>query len=329
MHGFYIHVGLLFEYIKRKSIPVIWTLHDCWPFTGNCAFFEYIGCTKWQTGCFNCPIHAKEYPYAIFRDNSKENYLLKKNAFTGVDNLTIVTPSKWLADIVKRSFLNQYPVVVLPNGIDLDTFSPIEPKDSDYSQKINKLCGNKSIILGVANYWDARKGLDYMLKLSGSYNPDNGYQIVLIGLSKRQCHIVRKRSNNQIITICRTNDQAELAAWYRNASVFVNPTLQDNFPTTNLEALACGTPIITFQTGGSPESLTVNTGIVVPKGDYPALCSAIDCIINSISEGRDQYSVAQCREHAQSYDQNTQFNEYIQMYKRMSQKSVQSINIPD
>ena len=125
IHGFYIQIELLFEYIKKKNIPVIWTLHDCWPITGHCAYFDYVGCNKWKKKCQRCPQHLQSYPYS-FIDNSKKNYEQKKRAFTNVKNLTIVTPSQWLADIVKNSFLREYQVQTIPNGINLGQFRVLE-----------------------------------------------------------------------------------------------------------------------------------------------------------------------------------------------------------
>ena len=128
IHGFYLQIELLFAYLKEHDIPVVWTLHDCWSFTGHCAYFDYIGCEKWKEengGCHNCSIHKSAYPYAIFKDNSKWNYKRKKEVFTGVKNLTIVTPSAWLKGLVEQSFLKEYPVEVIPNGINLDNFIPL------------------------------------------------------------------------------------------------------------------------------------------------------------------------------------------------------------
>lgn len=301
LHGFYIHVGMLFEYIKAHNIPVVWTLHDCWSFTGQCAHFDYANCDKWQAACHRCPIYRSDYPYSLFRDNSRQNYVMKKAAFTGVQNMTIVTPSHWLAELVKKSYLQEYPVKVIPNGINLELFKPASDKPSDSMQKI---------ILGVANVWSKRKGLDFFLKLSEML--DDSYQVVLIGLSKKQQSQIQSKYGNRITAITRTSNQEELALWYQRAYAYVNPTLEDNFPTTNLEALACGTPVITFNTGGSPECVTDKCGIVVEKGNIDKLKEAILSL-----EKKTEITSSLCRAQALTYDKNTRFQEYLRIYKQL------------
>lgn len=299
IHGFYLNIELLFNYIKEKNIPVVWTLHDCWPFTGQCAYFDYANCSKWKTECHDCPIYRTNYPYSLFKDNSKWNYAQKRKIFSGVRNLTIVTPSQWLADIVSQSFLHEYPVKVIPNGIDLEIFRP-------FSQQTNE----KKIILGVANVWTPQKGYNAFLELSTLF--DDCFQIVLIGVNKAQKQEISKMYP-KIKAITRTNNQQELAQWYSQAYVFVNPTLEDNFPTTNLESLACGTPVITYNTGGSPESITHSCGVVVEKGDIGSLYSAI-CNLHL----QPSISSEACRLRAEEYEKNAQFKKYIHLYEQIA-----------
>ena len=301
LHGFYLHVGLLFEYIKTHNLPVIWTLHDCWPFTGQCAYFDYAGCKKWQTECHHCPIYRTDYPYSLFKDNSKQNYIQKKEAFMGVNQMIITTPSHWLASLVQDSYLNQYSVKVIPNGIDLQLFKPISIPFS-----ANKY-PNKKILLGVANVWDKRKGLDYFLDLADML--DDTYHIVLIGVSKKQQNMLQTKYSKKITAITRTTNQQELVHWYNAAYAFVNPTLEDNFPTTNLEALACGTPVITFNTGGSPESINNACGIVVKKGNIEDLKQAILSLDDNTEITREN-----CRKQAERYDKDVLFLEYMKLY---------------
>lgn len=304
IHGFYVHVSMLFEYIRQHNIPVVWTFHDCWPFTGHCAHFDYAQCRRWQSGCHDCSIYRSAYPYSIFRDNSKENYALKKEAFSNVKNLTIVSPSNWLSDMVKSSFLSTYPVKVIPNGINLQTFRPL------YTE--NKTAHAKNI-LGVANVWTERKGLSAFLKLADML--DDTYHITLVGLNRKQQSYISRQYPHKITVIQRTQNLNELVELYNNAFVFVNPTLEDNFPTTNLEALACGTPVITYQTGGSPESLDSSCGIVIEKDDISALCRAI------ISLPESSITRAACRQRALDYDKNKCFMEYISLYHNILSES--------
>ena len=298
IHGFYIHVDMLFEYIKQHHIPVIWTLHDCWPITGQCAFFEYSGCDKWKTQCHHCPVYRGQYPYSLFKDNSRQNYLNKRESFTHVPNMTIVTPSKWLANIVKQSYLREYAVEVIYNGIDVELFRSAIPNSKDA----------RKIILGVANIWEQRKGLEYFLKLADMLD-STVYHIVLIGVNKKQQKFLQKKYGGRITALTRTSTQAELVSWYSSAYAYVNPTLEDNFPTTNLEALACGTPVITFNTGGSPESLTDKCGVTVEKGNIEQLKEAILSL-----EHRTDITSSSCREQALKFNQDINFQEYLNLY---------------
>lgn len=302
IHGYYLNVELLFNYLKEANKPVIWTLHDCWSFTGHCAYFDYVGCDKWQMGCYDCP-QKNSYPSSIVLDNSKNNYIKKKQIFTGIKNMTIVTPSKWLAELVKRSYLQEYQVQVINNGIDLSVFKPTESK----FREVNGI-DDKFMVLGVANVWDERKGLRYFLELSDSLDEDE--VVVLVGLSEKQ----KSQLPPNVVGITRTNNLKELVEIYSTADIFLNPTLEDNFPTTNLEALACGTPIITFDTGGSVESVDEKTGYIVEKGNFEEMKIAIDKIKANKTEMMDRNH---CVERSKSYDKNKKFNEYIQLYSNL------------
>ncbi len=254
IHGYYINYELLFDWIKsRPEMEVRWTLHDCWAFTGHCAYFTIARCEKWKSGCGNCP-QKKEYPASVFLDNSRRNYDRKKKAFTGVNRMTLITPSKWLADLTRESFLKDYPVEVHNNSVDRSIFFH---RESDFRDRFS--LQYYKIVLGVASPWSDRKGLKDFLKLS-EIIPDD-YRIVLVGLNKAQI----KKLPDKVIGITRTNNAIELAEIYSSVDVFVNPTYEDNYPTTNLEARACGIPVITYNTGGSPESVEPQN--VIEAGD--------------------------------------------------------------
>lgn len=248
IHGYYINIELLFEYFKKNDIKVVWTLHDCWSFTGHCAYFDSVGCNKWKTQCEKCPL-IKEYPKSII-DNSKWNYLKKMQLFNCI-NLHIVTPSKWLANLVKESYLKDYPVFVINNGINTNIF---KYTNSNFKEKYNLI--GKKIILGVASTWDKRKGLDDFIKLSKVISDD--YKIVLVGLTKKQMSDLPKN----ILGLERTKNVDELVEIYSASDILFNPTREDNYPTVNLEALSCGIPVVTYDTGGSPEVITNNNGLV-------------------------------------------------------------------
>lgn len=296
IHGYYLNYKILFEYLATIDTPIVWTLHDCWTMTGHCAYFDAAGCEKWKTGCHKCPLKG-EYPKSMLLDRSARNYNLKKKLFTSLKNATIVPVSQWLGEITKRSLLGTHSIQVINNGIDINTFKPAEYTTPNI--KKNK------IILGVASIWEERKGLKDFIKLRNIL-PEN-YIIILVGLSKKQIECLPKG----IVGVSRTNSSEELARYYSTAHVYVNPTYEDNFPTTNLEALGCGTPVITYRTGGSPEAVTPETGIVVDKGNIAELVNAIETIC---SKGKEPYTTA-CRERAVSlYNKDDRFNEYLELY---------------
>lgn len=297
LHNCYINLSLLFNYIKKHNISVVWTLHDCWAFTGQCPHFTMIKCDKWKTGCHHCPQH-RQYP-ASYVDRTKTMWKLKKKWFTGVQNMTIVTPSQWLADLVKESFLAEYPVRVINNGIDLSVFKPTE---SNFREKHG--LQNKKIVLGVAMPWSMRKGLDVLIELSKQLG--ESYQVVLVGTDIS----VDEQLPKDIISIHRTQDQQELAKIYTAADVFINPTREENYPTVNMEALACGTPIVTFKTGGSPEILDSTCGVVVDCEDINSMKKAI---IDICENGKLTQNA--CLRRSQSFKASVLFDEYVALYK--------------
>jgi glycosyltransferase involved in cell wall biosynthesis len=301
IHGYYLNIEVLFDFLKSFDKPVVWTLHDCWAFTGHCSYFTYAKCERWKTGCYSCP-EKKSYPRSVIFDNSKSNYARKKKAFAGVKNMTLVTPSQWLAGLVKESFLGDYPVQVIPNGIDTEVF---KPTPSDFKKRYG--LDGKFLILGVANVWERRKGFDYFLDLSKYLSDDE--IIVLVGLSDERI----KNLPNNIIGIKRTNSAKELAEIYTAADVFFNPTLEDNYPTVNLEAQACGTYVITFDSGGAKETIiSKESGVAIKP------CNAED-IMNLIrvlrSKGRKAANVDSSARSVISH--RFMVGSYISLYEKL------------
>lgn len=301
LHGYYINIKVLFDYLSSLNIPVVWTFHDCWSFTGHCAHFEYVDCNKWLTCCYKCP-QKKEYPASLLIDRSKKNYQDKKELFNSVNNMIIVPVSYWLGNLVKQSFLKKYPIHVIHNGIDTEVFKP----SININQiKIKFNLTNEFVILGVASTWSQRKGILDFIRLNDALSQDE--VIILVGLSKKQI----KNLPSNIIGIERTENVQQLADLYSIADVFVNSTYEDTFPTTNLEALACGTPIITYRTGGSVESVSTETGFVVEKGDINGILQAVKVIKQ---KGKDYYQ-SNCRKRAENnYNREDKFSEYIKLY---------------
>lgn len=295
IHSHDCNFRMLFSYIKKHQIKVFYTFHDCWAFTGYCMYFDAVNCNKWETECYDCPLKSN---FSWFLDRSKTLYRRKRKVMADID-MTVITPSRWLAGLVKRSFLSKYPVRVINNGIDLSVFSPTK---SDFREKNNLL--NSFIILGVASVWEIRKGLDTFIYLSSKL--DQRFKIILVGTNE----VIDKQLPDNIISIHRTANQTELAALYSAADVFVNPTLEDNFPTVNIEAIACGTPVITYDTGGCAEMLDNKSGVVVPKGNRELLLKAIQETCET-----PHFQSEDCISRASVFEKKLRFNEYVSLFK--------------
>lgn len=303
IHGHDCNLEVLFRYFKKKKIKLLWTFHDCWAFTGYCPHFTMAKCDKWRTACSQC-VQRREYSW--FFDRSNMLFEKKKRLLEGLD-LTIVTPSQWLADLVKQSMLKDCSVELIHNGIDLCVFKPTE---SDFRLKYN--LKDKKIVLGVSFGWDKRKGLDVFIDLSKRLRDD--YQIVLVGTNDK----TDKCLPSNIISIHRTHNRQELAAIYSAADVFVNPTREENYPTVNMEAIACGTPVLTFRTGGSPEMLDEVCGAVVDCDDIEALEKELVRICEGNPVAEEVFL-----KKAMEFDKNERFEEYVRLYERINAAGTQ------
>ncbi len=300
IHGHDCDLERLLSYFRRKKTKLIWTFHDCWAFTAYCPHYAMIKCDKWKTQCSNCVQHRN---YSWFFDRSSALFANKKRLSSGLD-LTIVAPSKWTAEQVKASFFREYPVQVIYNGIDLAVFKPA----AGSFRKDHGIPEDKKIILGVAFGWGPRKGLDVLIELAHRLD-SNRYQMVLVGTDDT----VDKLLPPEIISIHRTQNQAELAEVYTAADVFVNPTREEVLGLTNIEANACGTPVVTFRTGGSPECIDASSGIVVEQEDVQAMLEAIQHVCEE-----KPFSAEACRARAGRFDRNDRFTEYVRLYESVN-----------
>lgn len=298
IHDHWLNYKILFSYLNTTQIKVVWTFHDCWAFTGHCFHFVIKNCEKWKTGCYECPL-CREYPKSIL-DRSAKNFQQKKELFSKCKNLTIVPCSDWMRDFVKESFLKEKNIYVIKNGINIDIFKPSiikYKKDSVYR------------IIAVSNVWNKEKGIEDIYQLR-DFLPED-YHITIVGLTSEQAKSLPKG----IIGVQRTQNVQELVELYSNSDVLINPTYADTFPTINLEALACGTPVITYRTGGAPEAIDVNTGAVVDQGDLEALCAKIKEFKHlnfKINHTQD------CRQRAvEMFNQDKCFDTYIELYQNI------------
>ena len=303
IHGYFLNYPILFEYLSKSGIPVVWTVHDCWLYTGHCYYYSYIQCNKWKNGCGDCP-QKRKFPASWWLDRSARNYQDKRETFTAMphDKLTIVPVSDWIRGEMSRSFLKDYPFRVIHNGIDTEVFRIYD------ANELKKKYGwqGKRILLGVASIWSEEKGLPDFIKLAQRLQEDE--MIVLVGVTEDQKRLLPPN----IYGIRRTENIQELAKLYSAADVFVNPTWQDNYPTVNMEAIACGTPVVTYRTGGSIESVTEETGFIVGQGDTEELLDAIRTIEK---EGKSCY-VNRCRKYAlEHFRKEDRYADYLRLYE--------------
>lgn len=308
IHGYFLNYRILFEYLSKANIPVIWTVHDCWLYTGHCYYYSYAGCDQWKSQCEQCP-QRKDFPTSWWMDRSKQNFLDKKKAFTSVPKelLTIVPVSEWIHGEMKQSFLKDYSFQVIHNGINLENFR-IYP-----TEKVKKQYGleGKRIILGVASIWMEEKGWKDFMQLATLLNPEE--VIVLVGVKEEQ----KKGLPPNIVPISRTENLKQLAELYAAAEAFVNPTWQDNYPTVNLEAIACGTPVVTYRTGGSIEVVTPDTGMIVEQGDVNGLMEAV----RKIEQKGKVYYQSKCRAYAEAhFKKEDRYADYLKLYEALLRK---------
>lgn len=306
IHGYFLNYRMLFDYLASANIPVIWTVHDCWLYTGHCYHYAYAGCDKWQTHCTHCP-QKTAFPASYLVDRSSQNFTDKRDAFNGVPKslMRFVTVSHWMRDEMSRSFLKGYDYQVIHNGIDTEVFAPC---DTTIVKQKYGLEGKRHILLGVASIWSDEKGLSEFKYIASQLKEDEA--LVMVGVSEE----VRASLPKNIVAISRTENIQQLAQLYAASDVFINPTWQDNYPTVNLEAIACGTPVVTYRTGGSIESVTPDTGLVVEQGDKEGLLKVARVVA---SRGKEYYAL-RCRAYAlANFRKEDRYADYLRLYDEM------------
>lgn len=302
LHGYYINVELLFQYLRHCGKPILWSFYDCWSFTGHCAHFDYNKCDKWQTECNRCA-HLSEYPRS-YLDKTAVNFQRKRQLFTGVPNLQLIVPSAWMRSMVEKSYMKDYPCHVLPNGIDLSQFSP---RESNIRTQME--IGDRHLVVGVSSVWHKMKGLDHINRLAQAL-PKEQYSILLVGGNDKGNWI-----DPSILRISHTDSIAQLCEVYTAADVFINPTLQETQGLTTLEAFACGTPAVVFNSGGAAECVDDSCGIVVTKDDFTALKDAV-----LLACEQKSFAAEACFSKAKVYDKNARYQSFLQLYDDSTEK---------
>ena len=303
VHGYWLNYPLLCQYLQESGKPVIWTVHDCWLYTGHCYYYSAVGCDKWSTGCGHCP-QKRAFPASWVFDRSARNWRDKQRAFGSLERLTIAPVSEWIRNEMSRSFLKDKQFQVIHNGIDLNVFKP------EAAEGQERPAG--TVILGVASLWigHEEKGVRDFIQLAGLLREDE--HLVLVG---RMSEAQRAAFPANVKLIERTENVGKLAALYAGATAFVNPTWQDNYPTVNLEAIACGTPVVTYRTGGSVEAVAEGTGFVVEQGDVEGLLARV----RELAAMDRQAVAARCRAHAlQHFSKQERYQDYIRLYENLA-----------
>lgn len=307
-HGYFLNYEVLFAWLKQSHIPIVWTLHDCWPFTGHCPFFSYANCYKWREACHNCH-RLRTYPKSLVFDGSRRNYRRKKASFSGLPDVTLVAVSNWMASMIQQSFLGSYPVKVIYNGIDTQTFSP-QPSETDAATRQRIGLRTPYMLMAVCADWDkhAEKGLDDLLKLADMLPPD--YTLVLVGLTKEQISKIPPH----VIAIGRVEGRLEMARLYSAADVVLNLSYEESLGMTTIEGLSCGTPSVVYNCTASPELVDSATGFVFDRGDIAGICSSIAHVCSEANNMRTA-----CRERAlRLFDRRDMVRSYMDLYAGLS-----------
>ncbi len=330
IHGYYLHLPTLMDYLRRTQVPVVWTLHDSWAYTGHCAYYQFpvepflrsrndtakplrqrnskpSACLKWQEGCSRCPL-KRTYPASWLLDRSTRNYKDKKALFSGLPHITLVTPSQWLADEVRRSFLSQYPVYAMPNGIDLSLYAPCD--DARFMQETAVFygldqVGERKLVLSVAAVWDERKGLADLVELARALG--DGYCVAAVGLTQRQIDALPY----YMLGLPRTRNVRDLCVLYTAADVYVSMSQGETMGMTLVEAMACGTQVLCYQSTAMPELITPRCGETVPVGDIDAAVRAVKQLCQN---PRDPLF---CIGRAAEYGMNLRYEKYMELYRSM------------
>ena len=303
-HGYYLNAPMLFAWLKKRNVPLVWTLHDCWALTGHCSHFVRANCALWKTGCHDCPL-KKEYPASLLFDRSRQNWQWKKRAFTSLERLTVVTPSQWLGEVAGESFLRGAARRVIGNGVDLKLFTP--GGDTEKTRREMGIPPGKKLLLSVAAPFDARKGFADALQIADMLREKA--VLVMVGLTREQVESLPRG----VIGVERTEGPEALVALYRAADCLLNPTYEDTYPTVNMEALACGTPAAAYGVCGCPEQLEAPCGETVPVGNARALAEAA----LALCAEKPKISAA-CRAKAErDFDREKAVKAYTKLYEEV------------
>lgn len=304
LHGNFIHINKILNYLADNDIATVVHLHDCFFFTGGCMHYTVNNCYKWQTDCNNCRFLSRGKDF-IFKNRASRNLKNKIHLFNAIPRLAVCGVSKWTEQEARRSpvFAKAKIITHIYNWIDLNLFKP-QSEDSNKTTRKRLGIDNQIMLLGVASGWGNAKGLDDFNALARQM-PDA--KIVLVGKMPAD---VKLEPN--IISVGATDSVIELARLYSAADVFVHLSREETFGKVVAESLACGTPAVVYDSTALPELIDENTGRVINPGD-------IETAVQAIHNLRSQPHIGQsCRKRAELYfDMKKNIQKQIEVYQNL------------
>ena len=292
LHGYYLNIELLINYINKNHIKIIYTFHDLWSLTGRCAVPG--NCKKYLEGCKGCKIN--NYPYTLLHLEDKI-YQKKIPLLSSIEDMTIISPCEYNLTFIKETYLNKYPMKVINNGIDLDVFKHV---DSDIREKYN-IAKDTIILLTVANPFSIHKGVEYLNEIASKLDKD--YLIIAIG------DVEKGITLNPLIKHIPHISREELIKFYSAADLFINTTMSDTYPTVDMEAISCLLPVISFDTGGTREIVTPDVGVLLPQKD-------VDGMLKEIEKAcRNPLKRENLLKRREDFAKSLMVNKYIELYK--------------
>ena len=310
LHCHFLNLPILFKYLKKKGKPVVWSIHDCYSFTGKCTHFTVSGCRRWETGCHDCPQLHTSGAKTYFFDQTARLYNIKKRLFTSLDDLTLISCSNWLKSELQHSFFKEKPINMIYNWIDCAKFKPIHDNSIYESYGIDP---SKKYLIGVSAVWDPKQSRYQDALRLAEILPEE-YQLVLVGKL-----VGKVESRKNVCQIPYVNGVEELSKLYSSAVAFVGFSVEDTFGKVIAEAMLCGTPAIVFDSTACPE-VVGDSGFVVPPHDVEGM---LRCVRTIEEQGREKFSTRSIEYVKANYDYTQNVTKYLDLYQSILDKTLQ------